>query len=302
MSRVVVCVCVCVVAVCLASPAQAAVVYIWDGGVGNGTWHDADKASTSGAPDHLMCWAASAANSLAWTGWYGWDSGSSSLIDTADGIFDVFVDAWPDAVGWPGYGYEWWMTDRSASLVGTKTFPSTGLDFYPTVDIFTGTSVSAWVQDDSAAGNEIYTWLDNYITDDRAIVADITVSDGPGGIGAYSHTLSVWGWDTVAGKIYVTDSDDGINGLRTYDFYTSGDKVYLDDYSNSYTSTQDVLITQITRLNLNSGGLDPSRAGDGGDNGGTVDPPVVPEPSTLALLGLGVAGIIVMRRKKKLNT
>lgn len=298
MSRLVICVVVCALGVCLAGAAQAAPIYVYDGGVGNGTWHDVEKVSVTGNPDSLLCWAAASSAALSWTGWYGWDSGSSSLISSAADIYAEFDAGWSNRIGAPTYAYEWWMTNRTSSILpGGITFDSAGRNFYPGVDVMTGTSVTAFVKDDAAAGNEIYTWLDNYINDDRAIVASIDVPSGPGVAGAYSHSLTVWGWDKVTNQIFVTDSDDGTSGLRTYSFSTAGDKVTINNYSNRYTSSTNVLITQITRLNLNSTGLLPNGYTEE-PGGGDDTQPVVPEPSTIALLGIGVLGMIVLRRRK----
>jgi len=276
----------------LAGTAEALPVYVGTVTAASG-WSDVNKASVNGAPDSFLCWAAAASDALAYAGWRGWDPGTSSYIDTAAGIYAEFVAGWANTIGAPTYAYEWWMTDRTQSIIDPpgpetpKLFPSAGLDFYPTVNVQEGAgSVTAFVGDDVAG--DIYTWLGNYIAANRGIVASILVPSGPGLQGPYSHSLTVWGWDDVANLIYITDSDDGLSALRTYSFYQSGGQVYIDNYSNLYTNATDVQITQLTRLNVNDTGIEPAH-----------DVASVPEPSTLVLLGLGLAGMARAARRKK---
>jgi hypothetical protein len=65
-----------------------------------GTWHDANKTWSD---DSLMCWAASASNVLAWTGW--WVTGHN----TATTIFDHFKDNWTHCGGNAVYAFQWWL-------------------------------------------------------------------------------------------------------------------------------------------------------------------------------------------------
>ena len=255
--------------------------FVYDGGMGTGTWKDVNKQNVYGDPDALLCWAAAASDVLAWTGWRGWDSKTSSYISGASDIYTRFVAAWPNAIGAAVYAYEWWMTDRSESVTGgPRVFPTPGLNFYPGVDVLktSAGSVTRWTS------STIYNGLADYIRNDRGIVANISVPSSD--VGAYSHLLAVWGWDPDTGKIYLTDSDDGVTSLREYSFHQDGGKVYIDDYSNLYTHPIDVQITLLTRLNLNPG-IEPNK--------------VVPEPITLLFLSSGLLGLAGCCRKNFLN-
>jgi len=284
----------------LAGTAGAAPVYTYDG-IAGGTWSDVNKTNVNGAPDSFLCWAAAGSNSLAFAGWKGWDSGTSSYISTAADIYSRFVSAWPNTVGASTYAYEWWMTNRTQSIIqdppgsGTsaKVFPSAGLNFYPGVPVQTGASVTAFVQDTAASLGNVYDFMGTYIGAHRGIVGsiDIPFSSAPGGV--LGHAVSIWGWDSAAMKVWITDSDDGITGLREYSFTGDTNSAFtIIGYSNLYTSARNVTMDQLTRLNINTTGIEPNRPT-------TTPPPAgVPEPGTLVLLLSGLLGLVGYGRKR----
>ena len=109
---------------------SASPINVYDDGVGNGTWQDVNK---TGSADTFLCWAVGAANSLAWTGYWGWNpAGGGSYISSATDILSAFNTGWNDRTGTPMYAYEWWMTTRTATqLPGGYTFDTPGQGFYP---------------------------------------------------------------------------------------------------------------------------------------------------------------------------
>jgi hypothetical protein len=266
-------------------------VMVYDGGYGTGTWSDVNKISSA---DSLLCWAAVASNSLYFAGYPGWNSASSTYINTAGDIYLAYVNGvnghagWPNNIGSPIYAYEWWMTNRTQSnIVQTppKTFPSQGLNFYPTAPVLeTGSVTAFWT------GGDTYGGLDGYISDHRAIgaVFDVAASD----VGPYGHVVTVWGWDKATNQIFITDSDDGATPqLETFNFTTdSSNNIVILGYTNTYTDPIDVTVTELDRLNINSGYE---------LNNGTGPGPVVPLPPTVLLFGSSLLGLVGWRRFRK---
>jgi hypothetical protein len=266
--------------VALSGPASAAPVFVYDGGVGNGTWKDVNKTSTSGDPDSLMCWAASASNALAWTEWYGWCPTASSLITNEIDMYAVFVNDFPaNRVSSAIEGHMWWFTCEGG-YYGHTVWPSAGKGFY---DLATFEDNANWWP--FGPPFDEYDNVENaileYVNADRGISMSIE--------GTYGHTVTVWGIDTAENEVYITDSDDGVTDLRTYGYYESGGYWYLEDYENLYTSPTDMLIKHIARVNLNVDGIQPNQTGC-----------VIPEPATLLLFGVGLAGLGYRLRRRRL--
>ncbi len=92
---------VAILAVSVPGVSGASPSYVYDSGVGTGTWSDVNKQNVYGDPDGLLCWAAAASNVLSWTGWRGWDSNTNSPISSANDIYSRFVGTWPNAIGQP---------------------------------------------------------------------------------------------------------------------------------------------------------------------------------------------------------
>jgi hypothetical protein len=255
-------------------------------------WYDVNKADVYGT-DSLMCWAASSSNLLAYAKWYGWDSGSNSLIDSPGGIYGVFTSHWSNDEGAPFYGYEWWMTDRATSIVNAaKQLDGGGLDFYPTVHV----NRSDIDPDTVTMYTNNFSLIKGYVDNGTGVSLSITVPNSSG-IGTYSHSLTLWGYDDT--YIWITDSDDTLNNtseLDKYQYSVDGSGAWtILGYNNVYTNATNVTITQVTRLNYNKYGPDesPLAPNQGGDSG------VVPEPSSVVLLGSGLVGLIAVVRLMK---
>jgi hypothetical protein len=229
-----------------------------------GTYYDAEKSSTN-TEDDLMCWAASASNILAWTGW------GKCYSTSADAIFAYFQDHWTNAGGNVYYGWDWWFdgTNNSQGYSGWSQVDVDGGGFwtsYSLSDYFLGTST------DSAA-----LWAIDYLFD-RGYGVSLGVTNGTNG-----HAITCWGYEyddygNIVG-IYVTDSDDSktstnpLDILAYYKVVSSNGKWYLQNFYGYDTW----YITEVDGLKLCS----------------------VPEPATMLLLVSGIIGLAGFKRKLK---
>lgn len=174
-----------------------------------GTWHDAEK-SKSEKHDDWLCWAAAAANVLAWTGW-----GSNAGLETEDDILRYFTQHWTDHPdGSPREAWRWWFTGK-APTSGDAKVTQKGGGFWPNVDFPT----TAW----GAPAGSLFRGIgqkqlkrDPYLLrhsleEGYGVVLQI-VRPKPNG-SRDSHMITLWGFRYDSQEpfkgILVTDSDDG---------------------------------------------------------------------------------------------
>ena len=194
----------------------------------SGYWADAEKSPLS-SDDDQMCWAAAAANILAYTGW-----GISDDMTTADEIFAYFQEHWTDTSGLPGYGWEWWFSGEHDSPSGPGwsyvNVPGGG-SFYPTLSFH-----DYYDSDDDSA--QSLTAIDGYLRSGYGVAAGLY-------FGEYGHAVTVWGVSYNPDNpseylgIWMTDSDDSkydadaSDQLRYYEVEFDDGSWRLQDYSGS---------------------------------------------------------------------
>lgn len=238
-----------------------------------GVYHDAEKSPVN-SDDDLMCWAATAANVLAWTGWGRVDDGTGQVMTTADEMFAYFQDHWTDVGGLMYYGWDWWFdgTNDMQGVSGWSQVNVPGGGFYPQEDPDDHIATS---DTDPAAMASIDALLHA-----GAGVGAAIYRPKPGG-GLYGHSLTVWGYNYADDApnhylgVWVSDSDDdksfvdADDRLRYYEVDKVGDQWRLQGYSGR----NDWYI-------------------------GAVEGVVIPEPATLGLLLAGAAAGFGGRRRR----
>jgi hypothetical protein len=243
---------------------------IWIGSVGTSSgWLDVNK-NWSG--DWNLCWAASASDILAYTGWIGAPS-----LSTESQIFNDFKAHWSDDWGNPNVGIDWWFggvnsEDGSAGWAqiddGMEAPAWSG--FYSPA-LFSANAHSTFTNS--------LTDIGTYLNSSWATSVRIATYDNNGNqLGA--HFITAWGVDPASNKLWATDSDDNLTQLAQFDWSAGG---YL---SGAYA---DWKITSIYALGMNSQNVTPTAR-----NGNNA----IPEPSTFLLLVSGMIAVVVWNRKK----
>lgn len=263
---------ICAVFATLVIAVTSSATPIWVPGVTETSgWIDTEKTGTD---DSWLCWAASSANILQYTGWVG-----APKLSTAAEIFADYKWFWNDNVGNPLYGVEWWFDGiNKLQVKDPKEIPKGAQLTNTTHTGFYSTQLFEDNRGYQKLGNETFeTQISNYVGNKMGIsLAFGLYSSNDQKVGG--HSLTLWGIDVDNNEIFVTDSDDkNLNTLSTYK-YDDTRKLDLDDPTSTVIARMDEIF-----------GLKPISNYDPKPK---PTPRPVPEPSTMLLLGIGLAGFI----------
>lgn len=182
-----------------------------------GTWQDVNK-SPANLDDDLLCWAATAANVLAWGHW------GTSAYTTSASIFGEFVEHWTNNAGYMSWAWKWWLNGSPPSY-NTYAYIDVpgGGGYFPEV------SYPSYYR--GASGGNLLATVDAWMHQGYGV--GLIIRNG-----AAAHAVTAWGFSYDASTatpqykgIFLTDSDDGKNALMYYSLTWQSNYWYL---SGSY--------------------------------------------------------------------
>ena len=172
----------------------------------NELYIDAEKT----AVDSTLCWAATAANTLYYTGWL------TSNLKNEDDVFNVFRNSFVQVGGGKThYGYEWFLNGSYSAEAGNDQVISSGGFFSSAID---SSSFYSFNSECIGNSNVIQSMVDE-LKKGNGVAIGYGVYDSLGNR-QYGHAVTLWGYtcntsvssgscDYYKG-IVVTDSDDNI--------------------------------------------------------------------------------------------
>jgi len=177
-----------------------------------GSWQDVNKSPTN-PDDDLMCWAATAANVLAWGGW------GTFAYPSSENIFQNINYHWTNNAGYMSWVWKWWFNGSAPTYKSYSNIdvPGGG-NYYPTLDFMAYYA--------SSLDSNTMTVVDSLLHQGYGV--GLLIRNG-----AAAHAVTCWGFsfDSVSTpqyhSIFVTDSDDGRTTLMNYPLIWQNNVWYL---------------------------------------------------------------------------